>query len=167
MQDDLTDSVKWAIDKGYADPNRVAIFGASYGGYATLAGLVFTPELYKCGINYVGVSDLVELTRRKNSGEDPGLLSFYRNAIGDDHQFLYDRSPVNFVERIRVPLLNAYGDNDVRVNFAQWTELKAQLDKYHKEYDYLYERDEGHGFRHVEDAVAFYDKVEAFLKKNL
>ena len=167
MQDDLSDSVKWAIDKGYADPQRVAIFGASYGGYATLAGLVYTPELYKCGINYVGVSDLVELVRRKDRGEDPGLLSFYRNTIGEDHQFLYDHSPVNFVERIRVPLLNAYGDNDVRVNFAQWTELKGQLDKYHKEYDYLYERDEGHGFRHVEDAVAFYDKVEAFLKKNL
>lgn len=167
MQDDLSDSVKWAIEKGYAVPDRVAIFGASYGGYATLAGLVYTPELYKCGINYVGVSDLVELTRRKYAGEDPGTLSFYRNTIGDDRQFLYDRSPVNFVERIRVPLLNAYGDNDVRVNFAQWTELKAQLDKYHKDYDYLYERDEGHGFRHVEDAVAFYDKVEAFLKKNL
>jgi dienelactone hydrolase len=167
MQDDLTDGVKWAIDKGYADPSRVAVFGASYGGYATLAGLVYTPELYKCGINYVGVSDLVELVRRKSTGENAGQLSFYRETIGEDHQFLYDHSPVNFVERIRVPLLNAYGENDDRVNIAQWAALKGQLDKYHKDYDYMLAKGEGHGFRHDADAVAFYSKVEAFLKKNL
>ena len=167
MQDDLSDSVKWAIDNRYADPKRVAIYGASYGGYATLAGLVYTPELYKCGINYVGVSDLVELARRKDAGDSAARINFYNISVGADHQFLYDHSPVNFVERIRVPLFNAYGDNDVRVDVTQWVELKAQLDKYHKDYDYLFERDEGHGFRHVEDAVAFYTKVVAFLKKNL
>jgi dipeptidyl aminopeptidase/acylaminoacyl peptidase len=167
MQDDLTDAVKWAIEKGYADPKRVAIFGASYGGYATLAGLVFTPDLYKCGINYVGVSDLVELTRRKYQEEDAGFLSFEKQAIGAGGQMLYDRSPVNFVERIRVPLLNAYGENDPRVDVTQWVELKAQLDKYHKTYEYMLAKDEGHGFAHTEDAVAFYSRVEAFLKANL
>ncbi len=167
MQDDLTDAVKWAIAKGYADPGRVAIFGASYGGYATLAGLVYTPELYKCGINYVGVSDLVELTRRKYQDEDASLLSFYRQAINDSSQELYNRSPVNFVERIRVPLLNAYGENDGRVDVAQWTELKSQLDKFHKNYAFMLAKGEGHGFSHSEDAVAFYSKVEAFLKENL
>ncbi len=167
MQDDLTDGVKWAIAQGYADPARVAIFGASYGGYATLAGLVFTPELYKCGINYVGVSDLVELTRRKYQEEDAGLLSFYRQAIDDSPQELYKHSPVNFVERIRVPLLNAYGVNDGRVDVAQWVELKSQLDKYHKNYAFMLAKGEGHGFSHPDDAVAFYSKVEAFLKENL
>jgi dipeptidyl aminopeptidase/acylaminoacyl peptidase len=167
MQDDLTDAVKWAIGKGYADPKRVAIFGASYGGYATLAGLVFTPELYKCGINYVGVSDLVELTRRKYQEEDPGFLAFKNQAISESGKALYDRSPVNFVDRIRVPLLNAYGENDPRVDITQWVELKAQLDKYHKDYDYMLAKDEGHGFAHAEDAVSFYTKVEAFLKSNL
>jgi dipeptidyl aminopeptidase/acylaminoacyl peptidase len=167
MQDDLSDGVKWAIDNGYADPKRVAIFGASYGGYATLAGLVYTPELYKCGINYVGVSDLVELVRRKGEGENPGLLSYYRDTIGADRQFLYDHSPVNFVERIRVPLLNAYGENDPRVDIAQWVELKGQLEKYHKDYEFMLAKGEGHGFRHVEDAETFYGKVEEFLKKNL
>jgi dipeptidyl aminopeptidase/acylaminoacyl peptidase len=167
MQDDLTDGVRWAIAKGYADPGRVAIFGASYGGYATLAGLVFTPELYKCGINYVGVSDLVELTRRKYQEEDAGTLSFFKGAIYDNTQELYKRSPVNYVERIRVPLLNAYGENDGRVDVAQWNELKAQLDKYHKDYTFMLAKDEGHGFAHSQDAVAFYSKVEAFLKANL
>ena len=167
MQDDLSDGVKWAIEKGYADPKRVAIFGASYGGYATLAGLVFTPDLYKCGINYVGVSDLVELTRRKYEEEDAGLLSFYKQAIDSSSKELHDRSPVNFVERIRVPLLNAYGENDPRVDIAQWVELKGQLDKYHKTYEFMLAKDEGHGFAHSQDAVAFYTKVEAFLKANL
>jgi dipeptidyl aminopeptidase/acylaminoacyl peptidase len=167
MQDDLTDGVKWAIAQGYADPKRVAIFGASYGGYATLAGLTFTPELYKCGINYVGVSDLVELTRRKYQDENAGMISFYRQAIDDSSDELYKRSPVNFVERIRVPLLNAYGENDGRVDVAQWVELKSQLDKYHKNYAYMLAKGEGHGFSHSEDAVAFYSKVEAFLKENL
>jgi dienelactone hydrolase len=167
MQNDLTAGVKWAIEEGYADPKRIAVFGASYGGYATLAGLVFTPELYKCGINYVGVSDLVELVRRKDEGDDPGLRSFYRNTIGADRKFLFDRSPVNFVERIRVPLLNAYGENDPRVDITQWVELKAQLERYHKDFDFMLAKEEGHGFRHTEDAVAFYTRVEAFLKKNL
>jgi dipeptidyl aminopeptidase/acylaminoacyl peptidase len=128
---------------------------------------VFTPELYKCGINYVGVSDLVELTRRKYQEEDPGFLAFKNQAISESGKVLYDRSPVNFVERIRVPLLNAYGENDPRVDITQWLELKAQLDKYHKDYDYMLAKDEGHGFAHAEDAVAFYAKVEAFLKANL
>jgi dipeptidyl aminopeptidase/acylaminoacyl peptidase len=167
MQDDLTDAVKWAVAKGYADPGRVGIFGASYGGYATLAGLVFTPELYKCGINYVGVSDLVELTRRKYQEEDAGMLNFQRKEISESSRDLFDHSPVNFVERIRVPLLNAYGENDPRVDIAQWLELKSQLEKYHKTYEYMVAKNEGHGFTHAEDAVAFYTKVEAFLKANL
>ena len=167
MQDDLTDGVKWAIEKGYADPKRVAIFGASYGGYATLAGLVYTPELYKCGINYVGVSDLVEMTRRKFPYESPAALSYYKQAINDDPKALYQRSPVNFVDRIRVPLLNAYGENDGRVNIAKWDELKGKLDKYHKTYSFMLAKDEGHGFTRPEDAIAFYTKVEAFLKENL
>ncbi len=167
MQDDLTDGVKWAVAQGYADPKRTAIYGASYGGYATLAGLVFTPELYKCGINYVGVSDLVELARRKYESDSDARASFFHDAVGPDHDALYNHSPVNFVERIRVPLLNAYGENDPRVDVAQWTELKAQLDKYHKDYEYIFEKDEGHGFSHQADAFEFYTKVDAFLKKNL
>ena len=167
MQDDLTDSVKWAIEKGYADPKRVGIVGASYGGYATLAGLTFTPELYKCGVNYVGVSDLKELVRPKDGVLGDSISSFYRLRIGSDSKVLEDHSPVNFVENIRVPLLNAYGENDKRVEIFQWKELKSQLDKYHKDYDYIVAKGEGHGFRHPADAVAFYTKVEAFLQKNL
>jgi dipeptidyl aminopeptidase/acylaminoacyl peptidase len=167
MQDDLTDAVKWCIDQGYADPARVGIVGASYGGYATLAGLTFTPELYKCGVNYVGVSDLNELVRIKYGTGNAGSNAFYKLQIGDDPKRLADQSPVNFVDRIRVPLLNAYGENDRRVAINQWTELQAQLDKYHKTYEYMVAKGEGHGFRHPKDAVDFYTKVDDFLKRNL
>jgi dipeptidyl aminopeptidase/acylaminoacyl peptidase len=167
MQDDLTDAVQWAIGQGWVDPQRVAIYGASYGGYATLAGVTFTPELYRCAINYVGVSDLVELTRRKEVSEDPGVLSFYRGTIGAEKSLLASRSPVNFVERIRVPTFHAYGENDPRVDIAQWQELKARLDQYHKPYEFMVARDEGHGFTHSQDAIAFYTRLEDFLRRNL
>ncbi len=167
MQDDLTDGVRWAIGQGWADPQRVGIYGASYGGYATLAGVTFTPELYRCAVNYVGVSDLVELTRRKNASEDPGVLSFYRGTIGAEKTLLASRSPVNFVERIRVPTFHAYGENDPRVDLAQWKELKARLDQYHKPYEFMVAQDEGHGFSHRADAIAFYTRLEDFLRRNL
>ncbi len=167
MQDDLTDGVKWAIAKGYADPARVAISGASYGGYATLAGLTYTPELYKCGVDYVGVSDIKELIRVKYGTAGDGISSFYKLQIGNDPAYLHDHSPVNYVENIRVPLLCAYGENDKRVEIFQWKELKAALDKYHKPYEFMIAKDEGHGFRHPADAIAFYSRVEAFLAKNL
>jgi dipeptidyl aminopeptidase/acylaminoacyl peptidase len=167
MQDDLTDAVHWAIDQGWADPQRVAIYGASYGGYAALAGVTFTPGLYRCAVNYVGVSDLVELTRRKQASEDPGVLSFYRGTIGAEKSLLASRSPVNFVDRIRVPTFHAYGENDPRVDLAQWQELKARLEQYHKPYEFMVARDEGHGFSHREDAIAFYTRLEDFLRRNL
>jgi len=167
MQDDLTDAVRWAISQGYADPHRVAIYGASYGGYAALAGITFTPELYKCAVNYVGVSDLVELTRRKYEYDDPGMRSFYRGTIGADRALLASRSPVNFVERIRVPTFHAYGENDPRVDIAQWQELKAQLDRYHKPYEFMVAKNEGHGFSHAADALDFYTRLEDFLRRNL
>lgn len=167
MQDDLTDGVRWAIAQGYGDPKRIGVYGASYGGYATLAALVYTPEIYKCGVNYVGVTDLVEQTRRKYQEENAENVSFFRQRIGDDEAVLYAHSPVNFVERIRVPLLNAYGENDPRVDISQWYELRGQLDKYHKDYQFMVGKDEGHGFAHPEDAVAWYTAMEAFLAKNL
>jgi len=167
MLDDMNDGVHWAIAKRYADPKRIAIFGASYGGYAALAGVTFTPDLYKCAINYVGVSDLVELTRRKYPVEDPVARLFFDETAGADRKFLESHSPVNFVDRIRVPTLHAYGENDPRVSMAHWTELKHQLDKYKKPYEFMIARDEGHGFFHTADAVEFYARVESFLARNL
>jgi dipeptidyl aminopeptidase/acylaminoacyl peptidase len=165
MQNDLTDGVKWAIDQGIADPARVAIVGASYGGYAALAGVTFTPELYRCAVNYVGVSDLSIITSWAR-GQDPDHL-FEKNWIGDDKDYLYQRSPVNFVQNIRVPTLHAYGENDPRVDLDHWKRLKAQLDHYGKPYEFVQEGNEGHGFHHESARIGFYRRVEEFLAQNL
>lgn len=168
MQDDLTDAVQWAIAQGIADPGRVAICGASYGGYAALAGVTFTPELYRCAVNYVGVSDLSIFNRFANeygAGRDTRI--YFSEWVDNDLASLHARSPVNFVERIRVPTLHAYGENDPRVDIDHWKRLKTQLDKYHKPYEFLRVETEGHGFRKEENRLRFYRAVETFLATNL
>lgn len=168
MQNDLTDAVKWAIAQGWAEPSRVAIYGASYGGYATLAGLVFTPELYCCGANYVGPCDLALLSSMgRSNGNSQSADEFYRDKLGNDHDYLYSRSPVNFIDRIRVPLFNAYGLNDPRVDIRQWNRLESKLKQYNKPYEILLEDNEGHGFRNEAKRINFYRHLEAFFEKNL
>lgn len=166
MQDDLSDAVKWAIDQGIADPARVAIYGASYGGYAALAGLTFTPELYCCGANYVGVSDL-SIIAEGGTSRSESAQNFYRDQVGNDKEYLRNHSPVNFVERIRVPLFNAYGFNDPRVDIRHWNKLEAKLKQYKKTYEILIEDNEGHGFRNEANRIAYFKRLEAFFDKNL
>jgi dipeptidyl aminopeptidase/acylaminoacyl peptidase len=166
MQDDLTDAVKWAVDQGIADPDRVCIYGASYGGYAALAGAVFTPDLYRCAVNYVGVSDLTLYANWEGEMSDEGK-AFYRDVVGDDKSVLKSLSPVNFVSRIKIPTLHAYGENDPRVDIKNWHELERQLKKYNKTYEYIHEDNEGHGFRGEKARINFYQHLEAFLDKYL
>ncbi len=169
MQDDLTDAVKWAIAQGIADPKRVAIFGASYGGYAALAGVTLTPELYCCAINYVGVAKL-EVAFKGYGGDaaQEGEYFNYQKAwVAPTSDYAAATSPMNFVERIRVPTLHAYGENDARVEFKQWRELRGQLDKYHKPYTAIVEEEQGHGFRNESASLKFYRAVEKFLAENL
>ncbi|HVU18045.1 MAG TPA: alpha/beta fold hydrolase [Candidatus Didemnitutus sp.] len=169
MQDDLTDGVQWAITQKIADPKRVVIYGASYGGYATLAGLVYTPELYCCGINYVGPGDLAlhEGTLRTHSGGADGIRLFLKQELGEDSDYLRESSPTNFIDRLRVPLLNAYGYNDARVDFTQWKRLESRLKDNHKDYQIIIQGNEGHGFRNEENRIGFYKALEAFLAKNV
>ncbi|MES2696288.1 MAG: S9 family peptidase [Verrucomicrobiota bacterium] len=165
MQDDLTDAVKWAIDQKIADPARIAVYGASYGGYAALAALTFTPELFKCGVNYVGVSDLRYLATY--DGEDKARRRFFETWVALDSAQLAARSPVNFVERIRVPSLHIYGLNDPRVKIEHWRRLEAELKKHNKPYQFIEAKDEGHGFGGEANRVDFYRKLEDFFAKNL
>jgi dipeptidyl aminopeptidase/acylaminoacyl peptidase len=169
MQDDLTDAVKWAVAQGVADPKRVAIYGASYGGYATLAGVTLTPELYCCGINYVGVANL-EVAFKGYGGDAnqmDGELDYQKTWVAPDSAYAAATSPLNLIEHIRVPTLHAYGENDARVEFKQWRELRAQLDKYHKPYTAIVEGEQGHGFRNESSSLKFHQAVEKFLAENL
>jgi dienelactone hydrolase len=166
MQDDLTDAVKWAIAEGITLPDTVAIYGASYGGYAALAGLTFTPELYRCGINYVGVSDLRILARPNDSTHAAKDL-WVNEWIGWETDELRQWSPVEHVANIRVPTLHAYGDNDPRVDIGHWKLLERELKKHNKPYVYLRERDEGHGFEDERTRIRFYEALEKFLAQHL
>jgi dipeptidyl aminopeptidase/acylaminoacyl peptidase len=167
MQDDLTDAVQWAIAQGIADPKRVAIYGGSYGGYAALAGATFTPDLYRCAVNYVGVSDLNIITSwgRGRFGRSSDM--FYREWVGDDKQYKFDRSPVNFVDRIKIPTLHAYGFNDPRVDIDHWKRLEPKLKQFNKPYEVIIESDEGHGFDNERTRLAFYRRLESFLARHL
>ncbi len=170
MQDDLTDGVKWAIAEGIADPGRVVISGASYGGYATMAGLAFTPELYCAGINYVGVTNLTShWGKYQGTADQLGLVHewFANLDKAEDRKRVHDTSPSNFADRIRAPVLMAYGRNDPRVHIDQGYDMESALKKAGKPHELIIEDDEGHGFRLEEKRIAFFTRVDAFLKKTV
>lgn len=169
MQDDLTDGVRWAIAEGIADPHRVVISGASYGGYATMAGLVFTPELYAAGINYVGVVDINNLIPRSLPAS---RMHWMHTRLGDlgnaeDRKRIRETSPVHFADRIRAPLLMAYGRNDPRVPIEQAHDVERALRRSGVPYELIIERAEGHGFAQEDRRIAFYERIDAFLKQHL
>lgn len=170
MQDDVSDGVKWCVAQGYANANRVGIFGASYGGYVVLAGLTLTPELYCCGIDYVGVAD-TELRAGTRSFTPPRILREYREITNvdpvKDKEIIRATNPVQHIAAMRAPLLAAYGKNDPRVRFEQWQILEARLKQHNKTYEAIIEENEGHGFRKLETKLAFYRKVEDFLARNM
>ncbi|WP_457665302.1 S9 family peptidase [Thiolapillus sp.] len=175
MQDDISDAVKWAIDEGISDPKRVCIYGGSYGGYATMAGLTMTPELYKCGINYVGVVDLdmlEEWDTDKHHDESGALTAWFHRAIGNpddpkDQARMKKTSPINLLANLDDPLFIIHGRRDPRVEIKQAEELMDKLDDLGKPYIKLIKKKEGHGFRREKNRLELYKMMDAFLKKNL
>jgi len=169
MQNDLTDGVAWAVNEGIADPERICIYGGSYGGYATMAGLTYTPELYKCGINYVGVTSISLLFKTMPDAWEAGRPQM-EWRIGDpkqDKDFLEDRSPLNHIERIQAPLMMAYGKRDARVDLSHALRAEKELKRHEKTYQLMIKIDEGHGFRKYENRMDYYQMMEEFLEKNL
>ena len=169
MQDDISDGVQWLITQGIADPKRVAIYGASYGGYATLAGVTFTPELYAAAVDYVGVSNLFTFMETIPPYWKPTLPKFY-DMVGDptkDAERMRATSPVFHADRIRTPLMVVQGARDPRVNKNESDQIVAALKQRGVEVEYLVKENEGHGFRNEENQFEFYGKMEAFLQKHL
>ena len=169
MQDDITDGVKWLIDQGIADPKRVGIYGGSYGGYATLAGLTFSPELYACGVDYVGVSNLFTFQKSIPPYWEPYKEMLYE-MVGHpqkDSLLLRDASPVFHVDNIKAPLLVAQGLNDPRVNKAESDQMIEALKKKGIDVPYMVKDNEGHGFRNEENRFDFYGAMEQFFFKHL
>ena len=169
MQDDITDGVQWLIKQGIADPKRIGIYGGSYGGYATLAGLVYTPDLYAAGVDYVGVSNLFTFLKAIPPYWKP-YLEMLHEMIGHpekEKDLLTAASPVFHSEKIKVPLLIAQGANDPRVNKAESDQMVEALKKRGIEVPYIVKANEGHGFANEENRFEFYRAMEEFLGKHL
>ncbi|MCW8925562.1 MAG: S9 family peptidase [Xanthomonadales bacterium] len=168
MQDDITDGVLWAAEQGIVDKDRVCIYGGSYGGYATMAGLTFTPDLYKCGINYVGVTDIALLF--ETAPDAWGELETMKKMVGDpktEKEFLEQWSPSNHADKIKVPVFMAYGLQDPRVNIEHAKVMEKGLKKNGVEYELMVKKNEGHGFRKTENQRDFYSRMVSFLSENL
>jgi len=169
MQHDLTDSVKWAIDKGYADSKKIAIAGNSYGGYATLAGLTFTPELYACGISGCGPAEIKTLLQSIPSYYGPikkMLLEIFGDAE-NDQKYNEKVSPLYHISNIKAPLLIVQGLNDPKVKKEHSDQIVKKLRENNIKVKYLVFADEGHGMQRPENKMQFYAYLEEFLKEHL
>ena len=169
MQDDITDGVKWLVDKGIADPKRIAIYGASYGGYATLQGIVKDPDLYAAAVDYVGVSNLFTFMKTIPPYWKPYLEMMYE-MVGypeKDSLMMAQNSPALNADKIKTPLLIAQGANDPRVNKAESDQMVEALKARGVEVDYIVKENEGHGFRNEENQFEFYEAMEKFLANHL
>ena len=169
MQDDVTDGAEWLKKEGIADPNRIAIYGGSYGGYATLAGITFTPDLYAAAVDYVGVSNLFTFMNTIPPYWKPYLDQFHE-MVGDpkkDSLLLASASPALHADKIKTPLFIAQGANDPRVNKAESDQMVEALKKRGVVVEYMVKNDEGHGFRNQDNRFDFYGAMEKFLDKHL
>ena len=171
MQHDITDGVKHLIDEGIADPDRIGIYGASYGGFAALAGLAFTPDIYSAGVSMVGPSNIITLIESVPPYWVPVLQSFMLR-VGDpddpeDRERLKEQSPLFSADEIQAPLLVAQGANDPRVPKRESDQIVAALQDKDQTVQYLVAPDEGHGFVRRENRLAFFVELERFLAGHL
>jgi len=169
MHDDLLDAVQYVVDQGWADQDKVAIYGGSYGGYAALVGAAFTPDVFCCAVDIVGPSNLQTLLETVPPYWKPVIAQLYRR-VGNpetDKEFLWSRSPLSRAHDIRIPLLIAQGANDPRVKQAESEQIVAALKEAGIDYEYMLFPDEGHGFAKPENRQKFYAAAERFLAKYL
>jgi dipeptidyl aminopeptidase/acylaminoacyl peptidase len=169
MQDDISDGVKWLVSQAIADPKRIAIYGGSYGGYAVLAGLTKTPELYAAGIDYVGVSNLFTFMKTIPPYWKPYLEMMYE-MVGNpekDKELFAANSPALNADKISAPLFVAQGAKDPRVNIEESNQIVRALKQRGIDVEYMVKENEGHGFSNEENRFSFYEAMESFLRKHL
>jgi len=172
MHTDLLDALAWAVKEGIADPKRVGIMGGSYGGYATLVGLAFTPEVFACGVSIVGPSNLVSLVESFPPYWRASLANNWFPYVGDpskpdERKDMEARSPLFRVDRIRAPLLVGQGANDPRVTQKESDQIVAAIRARGGVVEYVVYPDEGHGFARPENRLDFYGRAESFLSRHL
>lgn len=172
MHDDLLDAVDWAIGRGFADPERIGVFGGSYGGYAALVSVAFTPKRFAAAVEYVGVSDLVDYLRSLPEYARAGLVNNWYRYVGDPSNpaqaaDMTARSPITRIGDIRSPLMVVQGANDVRVRRENSDRIVAALREQGNEVEYLVFDDEGHFILNPENVRALYHAADRFLARHL
>jgi len=169
MHNDLVDAVNWAIERGIANPKKVAIYGGSYGGYAALAGATFTPDLFCCAVDIVGPSNLITLIKTIPPYWSTFLATFHKRVGNPDteEEFLKSRSPLYKADQIKIPMLIAQGANDPRVKQAESEQIVEAMKSKGITYEYMLFPDEGHGFAKPENRIKFYAAAEKFLAQHL
>lgn len=167
MIDDITDGLKYATAQGYADPARVCIYGASYGGYAALMSAVREPDLYRCAIGYAGAYDRKAQYQENDTNKYLGGQAYIREYIADSEDELVRQSPLTYIDRLKAPVLIVHGEQDKRVPFSQAKLLRAALEKRKHPYEWLSKPTEGHGFYRQKSREEFYGKMLEFLDRNI
>lgn len=169
MQEDLIDTVAWAVERQLSDPDRIAIFGTSYGGYAALCGATFTPEAFRCAVSICGPANLKTWIESIPSYWVP-ITNLLHRRIGNpqtDEAFLWSRSPLSKVDQIKIPMLIAHGANDTRVKLSETEQIVAAMKAKGIDYKLMVFDDEGHGFTKPKNRLAFYSATERFLAEHL
>ncbi|MEX0875323.1 MAG: S9 family peptidase [Actinomycetota bacterium] len=169
MHDDLIDVVNWVVEQGFADPKRLAIMGASYGGYSALVGATFTPDVFSCAVAMVGPTNLKTFIETVPPYWQPQIVMLH-NRVGNpetEEEFLWSRSPLSKVDNIEIPMLIAHGANDPRVKLAETEQIVAAMKEKRIDHELIVFDDEGHGFAKPENNLKFYGMAEKFLAKHL
>jgi len=167
IQQDLIDGVKWAIAENYADPKRVCVYGGSFGGYSAMMTTIRAPGMFKCAVGYAGIYDLKMMYKKGDIREDKSGRSYLNTVIGKNDADLDANSPTRLADKIDVPVLLIHGEDDKRAPFAQAKAMRAALDAAHKPYEWLSKPGEGHGFYDEKNNIEFYNRLQAFLEKNI
>jgi dipeptidyl aminopeptidase/acylaminoacyl peptidase len=163
MQDDVTDATHWAVTRGLADPQRICIFGASYGGYAALEGAVKEPGLYKCAIGYAGIYDLKLMFKRGDIPQSKSGKNYLEHVLGEDMDVLAQHSPVNQLDALKARVMLIVGGDDTRAPPKHSLELRQALRKHQMDPVWLFKPHEGHGFQQEANNVELYTQLMQFL----
>ncbi|WP_444921537.1 alpha/beta hydrolase family protein [Microbulbifer sp. CnH-101-G] len=167
IQKDIADAVHWAVEKGYADPRKVCIYGASFGGYSALMNPIRYPDLYKCAVGYVGVYDLEMMYKKGDIKRRDRGLAYLNRELSKDKNFLKENSPIHNTDKLNIPLFIIHGEKDERVPVEHAEELLEKLEKEGKPVKSLIVANEGHGFYSEENNMRLYTELLAFLDKHI
>lgn len=167
VQQDLIDGVRWAIAKNYADPQRICVYGGSFGGYSAMMATIRAPGMFRCAVGYAGIYDLAMMYKKGDIRTSKSGRSYLNTVIGKNDADLEANSPDKLADRIDVPVLLVHGEDDQRAPFVQAKAMRAALDAAHKPYEWFTVPGEGHGFYTEAHRVEFYNRLQAFLAKHI